>query len=127
MYKKTLSALAVSATLLTAGAATADPVYFIATLTVNDWDTYNADYMSVAGPGIVNAGGEILVGAQEVAVVEGEYVHNWTVVVKFPSAEAANGFYGSPAYQAVIPVRHAASNIETAVLMVAPEFVPPSQ
>lgn len=126
MFKKNLTAITLAVTALTASAAAADPVYFIATVSVNDWDTYNADYMSVAAPGIINAGGEILVGAQEVTVVEGDYSHNWTVVVKFPSAEAANGFYGSPEYQAVIPVRHGVTNTDTAVLMVAPQFAPPT-
>lgn len=124
MINKTLAALA--ATALTATLANADPVYFIATVSVEDWDSYMSDYSSVAIPGILGAGGEILVGAQEVAVVEGDYPHNWTVVVKFPSADAANGFYGSPEYQAVIPVRHAATNTDTSVLMVANQFVPPS-
>lgn len=126
MFKKTLTAATFAATTLFAGAALADPVYFIATVSVEDWDKYMNDYSSVAIPGILKAGGEILVGAQEVSVVEGSYPHNWTVVVKFPSGEAATGFYGSPEYQAVIPIRHAASNTETSVLMVAPQFVPPS-
>jgi len=126
MFKTTLTAAAVAATTLFSGIAQAEPVYFIAAVSVTDWDKYMNDYSSVAIPGILGAGGEILVGAQEVSVVEGDYAHNWTVVVKFPSADAANSFYGSPEYQAVIPIRHAASNTETSVLMVAPQFVPPS-
>ncbi|MEC7963778.1 MAG: DUF1330 domain-containing protein [Pseudomonadota bacterium] len=125
MFKKLITAAALSTSLMT-GAALADPVYLVATVSVTDWDKYMSDYASIAIPAIVGAGGEVLVGAQEVSVVEGSYDHNWTVVVKFPSADAANGFYGSPEYQAVIPARHAATNTDTSVLMVAPQFTPPS-
>lgn len=125
MFKKLITAAALSTSLVT-GAALADPVYLVATVSVTDWDKYMSDYASIAIPAIVGAGGEVLVGAQEVSVVEGSYDHNWTVVVKFPSADAANGFYGSPEYQAVIPARHAATNTDTSVLMVAPQFTPPS-
>ncbi len=125
MVKKLITAAALSTSLMT-GAALADPVYLVATVSVTDWDKYMSDYASIAIPAIVGAGGEVLVGAQEVSVVEGSYDHNWTVVVKFPSADAANGFYGSPEYQAVIPARHAATNTDTSVLMVAPQFTPPS-
>ncbi len=127
MLKKVLAVVTLAATPFIAGAALADPVYFLATVSVTDWDTFGNDYSPVAVPGILAAGGEVLVASQEVTVVEGEYAHNWTVVVKFPSAEAATGFYGSPDYQAVIPVRHGATNTETSVLMVAPQFVPPAQ
>ncbi|MEC8041853.1 MAG: DUF1330 domain-containing protein [Pseudomonadota bacterium] len=95
MFKKLITAAALSTSLMT-GAALADPVYLVATVSVTDWDKYMSDYASIAIPAIVGAGGEVLVGAQEVSVVEGSYDHNWTVVVKFPSADAANGFYGSP-------------------------------
>lgn len=125
MFKKLITAAGLSTSLMT-GAALADPVYLVATVSVTDWDKYMSDYASIAIPAIVGAGGEVLVGAQEVSVVEGSYDHNWTVVVKFPSADAANGFYGSPEYQAVIPARHAATNTDTSVLMVAPQFTPPS-
>ena len=126
MFKPILTAAALSVSTFVAGTASADPVYLVATVTVDDWDKYMSDYASVAIPAIIGAGGEVLVGAQEVNVVEGAYDHNWTVVVKFPSAEAATGFYGSAEYQAVIPHRHAATNTETSVLMVAPQFTPPS-
>jgi len=107
--------------------ALAEPVYLIANVAVNDWETYMADYESVAGPAIIKAGGEILVGTKTVNVVEGRYDYNWTVVVRFPSEEVAVGFYGSPEYQAVIPIRQATTDTETSVLMLAPQFVLPSQ
>ena len=125
MLKKTI-ATAIALSTLLAGAATADPVYFISTISVTDWEKYNNEYASVAAPSIIKAGGEILVATPEVTVTEGTYAHNWTVIVKFASQEDAMAFYASEEYQAVIPVRHASSNTETSVLMLAPQFVPPS-
>ncbi len=127
MLKKTLTAATLAASTLFAGTAFADPVYLIATISVNDWDKYMGDYGSVAIPAIVEAGGEFLVAAKETTVAEGTYPHNWTVVVKFPSEEVAMGFYTSETYQGVIGHRHAATDIETSVLMLAPQFVPPSE
>ena len=71
------------------------------------------------------ASGEILVATPEVDVLEGGYIHNWTVVVRFPSEEAARSWYDSPEYQAVIPNRHAESDTETAIMLLAPQFQPP--
>ena len=126
MLKKTLTAATLAASTLFAGAALADPVYLIATMTVTDWDKYMGDYGSIAIPAIVDAGGEILVAAQETTVAEGTYPHNWTVVVKFPSEEDAMGFYTSETYQGVIGHRHAATDTESSVMMLAAQFVPPS-
>lgn len=125
--KKALTAATVAASTLFGGAALAEPVYLIATISVTDRDAYMNNYSSVAVPAILGAGGEILVGDTEPMIVEGSYDHNWTVVVRFPSEEAATGFYSSPEYQAVIPFRHAASNVDTSVLLLAAQFVPPSE
>lgn len=126
MMKK-LFATAALATLCATGSALADPVYVIATITVNDWESFNTEYAPAAVGGIFAAGGELLVATPEATVVEGNYDHNWTVVVRFPSAEAATGFYESQEYQAVLPIRFAATNTETSVLLMAPQFVPPAE
>lgn len=126
MIKHILTATALSAGLLMAAPAQADPVYLIANVTVDDFNAYMGNYGSVAIPTILEAGGEILVATPETTVIEGEYTHNWTVVVRFPNAEAANGWYHSSEYQAVIPARHAASNTDTSVMLFADEFVPPA-
>jgi len=122
--KKMLATAAVAVSTLLGSAAFAEPAYLIATISVTDWDAYLNKYSAVAIPAIINAGGEILVGDTEPMVVEGTYEHNWTIVVKFPSQEAAVGFYGSPEYQAVIPIRHGATNTATSVLLLAAQFVP---
>ncbi len=126
--RKTLTAAIIAASTLISTpvfAQEASPVYLIATITVNDFDAYMANYGSVAIPAIIAAGGEILVGTPEVSLLEGDYVHNWTVVVRFPSEEAAYNWYDSPEYQAVIPFRLAVTNTETAAMILAPQFQPP--
>lgn len=126
MMKQILTAAAVSAGLFMAAPAQADPVYLVANVTVDDFDAYMGNYGSIAIPAILEAGGEILVATPETTVVEGEYAHNWTVVVRFPSAEAAHGWYHSAEYQAVIPARHAVTDTDTSVMMFADQFVPPA-
>mgnify|MGYP000103061736 FL=1 len=106
--RKTLTAAIIAASTLISApvfAHEANPVYLIATVTVTDFDAYMGNYGSIAIPAIIAAGGEILVGTPEVTILEGEFVHNWTVVVRFPSEEAAYNWYNSPEYQAVISVQ----------------------
>ena len=102
------------------------PYYMIADVSVTDFDTYMADYGSIAIPLIIAAGGEILVAAPEVATVEGDYPNNWTVVIKYPSEAAATRLYNSPEYQAIIPIRHANSDTTQSTIILAPGFVAPS-
>jgi len=126
--RKTLTAAIIAASTLISTpvfAHEANPVYLIATVTVTDFDAYMGNYGSIAIPAIIAAGGEILVGTPEVTILEGEFVHNWTVVVRFPSEEAAYNWYNSPEYQAVISIRQALTNTDTAVMILAPQFQPP--
>ena len=126
--KKTLTAAIFAASTMTSTPVFAHettPVYLVATITVSDFDAYMENYGSVAIPLILDASGEILVATPEVDVLEGGYIHNWTVVVRFPSEEAARSWYDSPEYQAIIPNRHAESDTETAIMLLAPQFQPP--
>jgi len=54
-------------------------------------------------------GGRFAVRGGHLTVVEGEWPHKRTVMIEFPSREAAESWYQSPAYQALIPLRLAAS------------------
>lgn len=49
-------------------------------------------------------GGQFLVHGPDVEVREGTWPGT-VVVIQFPDAEAASGWYGSPAYQAILPLR----------------------
>lgn len=122
---KTLALAATVALAPLAALAEDQPVYLIASMQVNDFDAYMGDYGATAIPLILEAGGEILVGAPEVNVLEGDYPQNWTVVVKFPSEAAAMSWYDNPAYKDVIPARVAVSDGDLSSMLIAPQFQQP--
>ncbi|NKC17046.1 MAG: DUF1330 domain-containing protein [Gammaproteobacteria bacterium] len=83
-------------------------VYFIVHATINDADKMK-EYDAGAGStvkdrGVKDHGGEV-VSRGPYRVLAGESAGNMMVVLKFPSKAAAQGWYDSPAYQAVIPTR----------------------
>jgi len=41
----------------------------------------------------------------------GEYPYTDTVLIRFPDSKAIVGWYGSPAYQALIPIREQAADM----------------
>lgn len=107
--------------------STETPVYLLATLRIMDLDAYVSDYGLPVLPMLEAAGGEILVGTPEVDVLEGDYRANWTVVVRFPSQAAAQGWYVSQEYQALIPVRQRLTDTAVSTLVLAPQFQGPPQ
>lgn len=102
----------------------AGATYMFASLDVSDFDALMNDYGAAAGPTVSAAGGEVVIATPQVTLLEGEYTQNWTVVIRFPSAEAANQWYASDAYQAAIPKRHAITDVEASHLMFVPGFAP---
>lgn len=65
-------------------------------------------------------GVELIVGTPSVQVLEGSYDKDLTVVLKFPSAQAQAAWYGDPDYQPLLKIRHAVTNTETSIALVAP-------
>lgn len=108
--------------------STGEPVdlgeYLLASLQVADFEAFQADYGAAVFPMLIENGGEVLVATPEVDLLEGEYPQNWTVVVRFPDAAAATGWYESDEYQALIPARHATTDVDASRLLFAPEFAP---
>ncbi len=102
------------------------PTYLLANLVVENFEAYMSDYANPLGPILSEAGGEILVVTPEVTQLEGNYVSNLTVVVRFPNAEAANAFYASDAYAALRPARQANTDTTVSTLVLAQEFVYPA-
>lgn len=102
------------------------PTYLLANLVVEDMDAYMSNYITPLGPVLQAAGGEVLVFAPQVTTLEGDYAPNVTVVVRFPSEEAANAFYVSDAYAALRPFRQASTDRTRSTLVLAPEFTMPS-
>jgi uncharacterized protein (DUF1330 family) len=78
--------------------------YVIAQLTVTDpqgFDAYRA-----AVPAIIEAhGGRFLVRGSSVSSLEGEVDRPRVIVLEFPDKTAAEAFYNSAEYQAILPLR----------------------
>ena len=82
--------------------------YWVAHITVTDMDAYQA-YRNLV-PGILAAhGGKLIVRAGAQKIVEGE-ARPRTVVIEFPSLQAAQGCYSSAEYQAAMKLRTNASS-----------------
>ena len=83
-------------------------VYMIAETVVRDPDLMQ-DYAKKAGPTVTAHGGKVLVAAGAIAHMEGAWNPKRLFVIEFPSMAAAKGWYNSPEYQAIMPMRLKAS------------------
>jgi uncharacterized protein (DUF1330 family) len=99
------------------------PAYIIAQVTIHDPVEYEK-YMAGVGPTFAPFQARVLVAADEVEVFEGSWPRTRTVVLEFPSAEQAKGWYQSPAYQSILQHRLKAANSN---LVLAPGFEPPQR
>jgi uncharacterized protein (DUF1330 family) len=82
--------------------------YFIAQYVVNDPKLYR-EYQAGAAPTIQASGGEVVAFDVAAETIEGTPPGPHTVIVKFESTQAAKAWYESPAYQAALPKRLAAT------------------
>lgn len=81
-------------------------VYIIAQIQIHDrvrYEKYQEGFLDV----FAAHAGELLVVSEDPVVVEGEWPFTRTVVLRFPSAEAARRWYESPAYQEIAQHRFA--------------------
>jgi uncharacterized protein (DUF1330 family) len=95
--------------------------YVIASYTVTNQEGY-AQYISAVGPTLRAHGAQILVAGAGGDVREGD-PGDHIVVLRFESKEAAQGWYDSPEYQAVVHLRTDNSH---GTLVICDEFVIPS-
>ena len=87
------------------------PAYVIGHITVKDapkWDHYRSQVPATLAPWQA----ELVFRGEKLAVFGGAHKHTDTVVIRFPNAEAANGWFISPAYQALIPLRLEAADVD---------------
>jgi uncharacterized protein (DUF1330 family) len=82
--------------------------YFIAQYVVHDPKLYR-EYQVAAAPTIRASGGETVAFDVAGETIEGRPPGSYTVIVRFASKEAAKAWYESPAYQAVVGKRLAAT------------------
>lgn len=78
--------------------------YAIVQETIKDqamFDTYRNAVVATLEP----FGGKFVVRGGRLTIVEGEWPHPRLVVIEFPSRQAAEDWYKSPAYQKLLPLR----------------------
>ena len=82
--------------------------YLIANINVKNSEAYK-EYVGKVKPTVEKFGGKYLVRNGEFKVIDGEWKHPRTVVIKFPTYEKALEWYHSDEYKPVKPIRLANS------------------
>ena len=81
------------------------PAYLIVQLNIRNKDEYIQRYGLPLLEMFEKVGAEVLAVSPAPVVLEGEWTGNWTVVLKFPSMEAAQQWYESEEYQPLKELR----------------------
>ena len=84
-------------------------------LSVDDWEGYDR-YRGQVVPTMEPFGAKVLVRGGAFTTVEGEMPFERIVVLEFPSRDAAEAWYQSEAYQAVLPIRLAATRCQFVIV-----------
>ncbi|MCV2218980.1 DUF1330 domain-containing protein [Thauera sp. Sel9] len=85
--------------------------YVIGHITVKDPDKW-AEYRSKVPETLAPWGAELVLRGKQTGVLSGQHRHTDTVVIRFPDSEAVAKWYNSSAYQALIPLRTQAAEID---------------
>lgn len=84
--------------------------YLVGHITVKNpeqWAEYASRVPGTLGPW----GAELVFRGKQVAALAGENPHSDIVVIRFPDVAAVNGWFASPAYQSLIPLREQAAEV----------------
>jgi uncharacterized protein (DUF1330 family) len=95
--------------------ADAARAWVVGHVTVKDaaqWQRYRERVPATIAP----FGGVVLLRGQVTDVLDGAHRHTDTVVLAFPDVEAARRWHASGAYQALIPLRHAAADVDLVIV-----------
>lgn len=87
------------------------PAYVIGHISVKDaakWAEYRAGVPATLAPW----GAEVLARGRNAAVLDGSHRHTDTVVLRFPDLAAVRAWHASPAYQALVPLRREAAEVD---------------
>ena len=86
-------------------------VYVIGNITIKDeakWVEYRDQVPATLEPW----DGEIVLRGNSAEVLDGEYRHTDTVVLRFPNMASAKQWHDSPAYQALVPLRRQSAEVD---------------
>lgn len=96
--------------------------YFVANFAITDNDGYQL-YLQKVRKVLMDHGAEVLAADYSSEPIEGRPAPV-TVVLKFPSKEAAKAWHESPEYQAII--HHRLESTENGIGVVCEGFIPPA-
>ncbi len=89
--------------------------FFIAQVIVKDEEKFK-EYGAKAGEIVKGFGGEVVVRGKFETVLHGDVAaHQAVGVISFPDIETLQSFYASDAYQAIIPLRDEAADMNFTV------------
>ena len=71
-----------------------------------------ADYCARVPATLVPWGAELVLRGRRVAVLGGNHARSDTVVLRFPDLAAVDGWFHSAAYQALVPLRMQAADVD---------------
>lgn len=80
-------------------------------ITVKDAEKW-AQYRAQVPATLAQWGAELLFRGQTSGVLAGSHAHTDTVVISFPDLASVTGWYQSAAYQALIPLRQQAADLD---------------
>ena len=90
--------------------------YALAQVRINDPETYQK-YLAGFMPVFERHGGELLATSRNTTtVIEGEWAYPATVIMKFPSLEAARAWCDDPDYKALAKHRHASADANLVIV-----------
>lgn len=90
--------------------------YVIGNITVRDQEKW-AQYRAGVPQTLAAWGGELILRADQGEALGGHHRHADVVVLRFPDLASAHGWYESPAYQALIPLREQAADVDLSVYL----------
>ena len=89
--------------------------YVIALETVHD-EAMFAEYRKGVVGTLAPFGGQFIARGGKYTVLEGKWEHPRTVIIEFPTREAAEGWYKSADYQKIVGLRHKSSGGNLVIL-----------
>jgi uncharacterized protein (DUF1330 family) len=104
-----VAGLAIGAILTTAmRAQSTPPAYVVAEVAIHDADAFAKDYAPKVAGTLRPYGGRLLVSGGKLTSLEGDVPQRF-VIIAFDNLERARGWYDSPAYQQLVPIRQKTS------------------
>lgn len=91
------------------------PAYAVALISEAREGLWIVSYLKQIDATLAPFGGRFIVHGETPEVKEGQWI-NTMVMIQFPDIDAARGWYDSPAYQAILPLR--TGNSEGTVVLI---------